>query len=61
MKITNGKNDRHPQEVKPDKKLDYQKPRLKKLGTLRDLTTGGSGSQQENTADPDQSQPNRYP
>jgi hypothetical protein len=40
---------RHKSETLPDRK-SYQKPSLETYGTLKDLTTGGSGTAKEGSS-----------
>lgn len=39
------KKDRQPEQ--PPKRAPYQRPQLKRWGTLRELTQGGGGSKKE--------------
>jgi hypothetical protein len=49
MKNSDSENDDDLQANSMKKKKDYQKPRLEELGTLRQMTTGGSSTAAEDS------------
>ena len=51
------KKDRDTHKVKKQ----YMSPTLQRFGAIRDLTSGGSGTSQENSQVPPQAQPNNFP